>query len=159
MKDIKKKIEKINTKLKSLKIKENIMREYIAKLKGNYNSIKPIFSRQISQTNIFQEDTIFNSLNKETKKVQNQNSDNFLDDIKEIDENYYNENEKSEDKKETKDTRKEEDEINKFRKSIFISMKPNKFKNGIKSKKLFISLNSNFLKKSIMEDYERPKSK
>lgn len=162
VKDIKKKIEKINTKLKSLKIKENIMREYIAKLKGNYNSIRPIFNRQISQTNIFQDDIIFNSLNKETKKVQNQNSDNFLDDIKEIDENYYNENEKSEDKKETKDTRKEEDEIKKFRKNIFTSIKPYNFKplkNGINGKKLLISLNSNFLKKSIMEDYERPKSK
>ena len=157
IKEIKKKIGKINYKLASLKQKEKKMREFIKKLKGNYNSVKPIFY-QNSQTYEIQQDYIIKSLNVDSKK-RNAEYDNFLDDIPEIEEKYYNENEKSEDKKETKDTRKEEDEL---KKNIFKSVLENKIKplnNKRKRKKLLISLNGNFLKNSIKENYERPKSK
>ena len=157
IKEIKKKIGKINYKLASLKQKEKKMREFIKKLKGNYNSVKPIFY-QNSQTYEIQQDYIIKSLNVDSKK-RNAEYDNILDDIPEIEEKYYNENEKSEDKKETKDTRKEEDEL---KKNIFKSVLENKIKplnNKRKRKKLLISLNGNFLKNSIKENYERPKSK
>ncbi len=157
IKEIKKKIGKINYKLASLKQKEKKMREFIKKLKGNYNSVKPIFY-QNSQTYEIQQDYIIKSLNVDSKK-RNAEYDNFLDDIPEIEEKYYNENEKSEDKKETKDTRKEEDEL---KKNIFKSVLENKIKplnNKRKRKKLLISLNGNFLKNSIKENYKRPKSK
>ena len=83
IKEIKKKIGKINYKLASLKQKEKKMREFIKKLKGNYNSVKPIFY-QNSQTYEIQQDYIIKSLNVDSKK-RNAEYDNFLDDIPEID--------------------------------------------------------------------------
>ena len=165
IKEMKKKIEKLNLKLISLKLKENKMMEFIKKIKGNYKSIMPLVY-QNSQSNIFQEDNIIKSLNAESKrerKVESvQDYQKFLDNISEIEEKSFDENEKSEDKKETKETRKGEEKIKKFSNKIFVSMNVNNIKpliNGNKRKKILISLNGNFLKKSIKDNYEKPKSK
>ena len=167
VKDMKKKIEKINIKLGLLKQKENKISEFVKKIEKNYKSIRPTIY-QNSEANI-KIDYILNSLNGEFKKGKKKNYDNPFDNIKEEEEIYYNENEeneKSDDKKETKDTKKEDEEKRKKIKNIIKSVLPKKepdyrgiANNKKHRKKILISINANAFQNKINEIDERPKSK
>ena len=116
IKDMRKKIFDINSKLSYLKQKEIIMNEFVKKLKENYEAIQPMIYQK-SDANIIQEENNFivNNLNKDTEEEKDENKldDDFLNDIEEIDEVYFKENEekeKSDEKKETKDTKEDKKE-------------------------------------------------
>ena len=171
VRDMKKKIEKINIKLDLLKQKEIKIREFVKKIEKNYKSIKPTIY-QNSEANI-PIDFILNSLNKEYKNGKKDKKDEvqeFFDNINEVEEINYNENEeneKSDDKKETKDTKKEDEGKKKKRKDknnkIIKSVLPTQtFKNIINNKKYrkkILSINAIVFQNKIYEIDEKPKSK
>ena len=151
VRDMKKKIEKINLKLDILKQKEIKIREFVKKIEKNYKSIKPTIY-QNSEANI-PTDFILHSLNAEFKKGKKDKKEDyqFFDDIPEIEEINYNENEeneKSDYKKDTNDTKKEE-----------VVYFKNFEKNKNHRKKILISINASVFGKKMNEIDERPKSK
>ena len=165
VRDMKKKIEKINLKLDILKQKEIKIREFVKKIEKNYKSIKPTIY-QNSEANIKIKNDILFSLNTESKKGQKKEDyDDFVDKIDETEE-INEENEKSDDKKETKDTKKEY-EVKKKRiknnitKSVFPKKVPElkNIGNNKKRRKILTSINANVFQNKMNEIEERPKSK
>ena len=181
IREMNKKIENITNKLKILKEKENIMREFVKKLEENYEAIQPMIYQK-SEANIKQSGFIVDSLNGiyNNNKDEIDFDDNFLDNIEEVDEIIYNENEQNEindnneDKKDTKDIKdikeiKNNDDIEEQKLEIKIlnSVLKNKVKNVVETinikpnkKKLIVSLTSTiFKKKNTKKGEKRARSK
>ena len=179
IKEMRKKVDKISNKFSILKQKENIMREFVKKLEENYEAIKPMIC-QNSEANIGKTDFIINSLNSGPRMQEKEEDDKFyefLDNIEEVDEIYfdkneekgknYNEKKETKSSKDTKNTKKEDDEEEK-------KLEEKIFKNVIKKKginlkttinikkskrKLLISMPSSYLKNNLEKNSDRPKSR
>ena len=169
--EIYKKLEKKKNDLSLLTQKEKTIKEFVQKLQDNYESIKNMIYQK-SVGNIVQTDYITDLLNngpKENKNIikKKDESDKFLENIPEIEEYAYNEDEigKSEiEKKETIDnTNKEykEDEYTKIsKKNIKKKFERKKTLNiNSRKKELLISLPRSILRKKEQKSFRRSGSK
>lgn len=117
IKEMQRKIKNKKNKLDILKQKENIMRDFIKKLKDNYESLKQTIYQK-SEINIGKSDFIISSLNgclindrdKENEEEDKYDAD-FLDNIDEVNETFYNENEENEQFREIKEKKYKNEDI------------------------------------------------